>query len=188
MMERRGAPLALILGAGLGLAAACTAAGYLALGMGHGWDLPARFGAFSFLLYPLALARWRWVNGSTPWRADIALTAAVAIPMLLVLALFGWAPHPGRIASTGWATLVILAAVYWWVGRVLASRGLQAAWGSGVLLAIGVALDLLALGKAATDTRAWAAGVLILPWIPLWLGWQVAAALATVRQLRPRRV
>lgn len=188
MMERRGAPLALILGAGLVSAALCTAAGYLALGMGHGWNLPARLGAFSFVLYPLALARWRWVNGSTPWRVDTALTAGVALPVLLLLALSGWATHPGRIAATGWLTLVVSAGMYWWMGRVLARRRLQAAWGSGALLAIGVVLDVLALGEASTETRAWASGVLILPWIPLWLGWQVAAALALVRHLRTRNI
>lgn len=177
---------ALALAAGLGLAILCAAAGHLVLGMGHGWDLPARYGALSLLFYPLAMARWRWIDAATSWRSDVGLTAAVAIPVLLLLALFGPLPHPSRIAVTGWFTFVVGGGLYWWVGRVLSRRGLQAAWGSAVLLAIGVALDLIALVQASTDPRAAASGVLILPWLLLWIGWQVVTALALVRQLRTR--
>lgn len=185
MTSARSGSLMLHLAAGLLLAAICTAAGYLALGMGHGWDLPARYGALSFILYPLALARWRLVGAATPWRRDVALTAGVAAPVLLLLALSGALPHPARIATTGWLTFAAAGGLYWWMGHVLERRRLHAAWGSGVLLAIGVALDLLALAQVSDDPAAQASGVLILPWALLWLGWQIAAALALVRHWRP---
>jgi hypothetical protein len=54
--DRRARSLPLLLGAGLLAGGACLAAGQLAMGMGHGWDLPRRLGDAGLALDVVAAA------------------------------------------------------------------------------------------------------------------------------------
>lgn len=161
---------------GLLLGGLCLAAGLLVVGMGHGWELPFKYGVFSFLLYPLAIVRWRCIDTATPWARDVRISAAITVPILLLFVFIG-----------GFRYVVLFAALpfYWLAGRVLGGRW-SALFGDAVLLAIGIALSIAALIDHNSSTYAARSWPFQLYWLPTWLGWQVIAALALVRHLRER--
>ena len=174
-----------LVGFGLLLGTLCLAAGWLVIGMGHGWDLPQRLGVLSLLLYPLALTRLAWIARTTPWPQDATWTLlALAILLLLAIGL-DVMPPPPPVEALGWLALALLAALYWLGGHLLEPSGWQAAWGDGALLALGLALDLRAWVAFVDPNELHPAG-LIGPWLVLWLGWQAVAGLALVRHLRGR--
>lgn len=172
--------LAISLGTGLLLGLLCLAAGQLALGMGHGWELPRRYGAVSLALYPLAFARWRWVGRDLPWVRDLMLVAGILVPILFVLTLVGALPSLHRINLSGWTIVLGGAVLYVGAGVLAARSGRQAMAGDVGLLVLGILLDAVALGSAATLHNP-AAITLALPWVALWLGWQVVTVLALIR-------
>lgn len=133
MARREISSLLLTLMTALLLGILCLAAGFLVVGMGHGWGWPQRSAIWTLLLYPLTFG-------------------------------LGWAAK--RTAGHG--------------------RWFLAITGGG-LLAIGVMSDRAAWTSfnGTTDGANYARLYpgLVLPWLVLWLGWQLAAAVLTIRAL-----
>lgn len=176
-----------MLGIGLLLGVLCLVAGYLVVGMGHGWDLPANYGFLSLILYTLAMARWGYVGRDTAWSKDAALTSVLAVPLLWMFFDMGLLPPPlFPPPAPHWLDIATAAAAYLLAGYALRRSRWQAAFGDGALLAIGIALDVAAVAEAVSPDQLRSAGGTLFPWLPLWLGWQAIAAAALVRHLRAR--
>lgn len=182
MTRLRATSLIAMLSTGLLLGVLCVVTGYVVVGMGHGWGLPAQYGFLSLVLYPLAMARWGWIDRDTPWSRDVALTAVLGLITLALCAdldVAGPPPFPGVEVVA-----LALPVLYWLVGRALRPRRLQAAFADGAWLAVGVALDLAALADLRATTDPVPPLALMVPWLLLWLGWQAVLAAALAGHLR----
>lgn len=178
MTQRGFTSLLMPLGTGLLLGLLCLAAGQLVLGMGHGWDLPRAFGALSLLFYPLAMIRWQWLDRRASWQQDASTMALVAAPLFLVLVLSGVLPNPVGFQIEGW--VIVLGALSAYALACAAMRRSRAyvLVGDAALLLLGLLLDFVAASDFLASSEASGSALLALPWILLWLGWQVIAAAA----------
>lgn len=161
----------------------CLAAGQLVLGMGHGWDLPRLYGLIALILYPLALIRYGWLTPTTPWRQDALITAVIALPFLTLLAATRVLPYPTGIPSARWIVLGLIA-LYFAVGFALKASRKQALWGDAILVLAGLLMDGAAIVAFMDSGTAQRSGLLLFPWMALWLGWQGIAMLALSRHWR----
>lgn len=173
-----------MLGLGLIPAVLCLMAGALVMGMGHGWGLPLEYAFLSFGLYPLAMARWGWIDRDTPWGRDAVLTAVLAGAAAATLLGSRAMPPPASPVLEAFI-LLGLPALYWIVGAALRRSRRQAAFGDAVLLALGLALDVAAWLDAVSPDQLRSTAFALTPWLPLWLGWQAIVAAALYRHTRP---
>lgn len=183
-------PAMLHMAIGLAFGMLCAAAGLPVVGMGHGWGLPLRYGFLSLLLYPLAMLRWRSLDGARPWRRDIILTAVWTLLILPLATHLEALPPAPRSNALQWLVLAGLPAAYGLAGWALERHRLHTAFADAALIAVGVLLDLAAWHAFNGDTDG--AGLArvysgtVIPWLVLWLGWQAVAILALMRHLRRR--
>ena len=105
--------------------------------------------------------------------------------MLVLVAAFDVLPPPPS-ATAEWLLPLLIVAVLVVVATVSHRMGWNTVFGDIVLIALGLALDAVALADFLAEShgsrRLWQ------PWLFLWLGWQVIAVFALVRHLRERPV
>ena len=109
---------------------------------------------------------------------------------LLVMGMghgWGW---PMRHALLPFLFYPLALGLLWVAARVRPGRRWLVAVAGGLLLAVGIGLDLSAwVGFNGTTDRAGSARAypeMLVPWLVFWLGWQVAAGAAVWRGLRSR--
>lgn len=89
-------------------------------------------------------------------------------------------PVPEPLAWLAVSAAALLYGLLCWALR----RSRPAVCGDGLMLLLGVVLDLTALAEFRTSYGARTAGILAAPWLLLWLGWQLIVVAALVRHRR----